>query len=104
MQDLGVLGGLLNTASPERLIPSAVTPDAAAPLTSYLRTRRVEFVVHADDIAASVGLPPPEMDPIASGIAVEALVQMCRERAGDAEVLRALARSERAQPGTLRAL
>jgi Mycothiol maleylpyruvate isomerase N-terminal domain len=64
-------------------------------LDEYLRTRVVELVVHADDLAASVGaeLVPPQ--PGTTAIAIEALVGVARIRHGDMAVLRALARRER---------
>jgi hypothetical protein len=61
----------------------------------YLATRIVELVVHGDDLASSVGLdwePPFEAGALAIGI----LVQIASDQNGAVEVLRVLARSERA--------
>jgi Mycothiol maleylpyruvate isomerase N-terminal domain len=70
----------------------------------YLRTRVVELVVHADDLAASIGveLAPPQ--PRTCTIAIETLVDVARLRHGDIAVLRALTRRERDQVEALRVL
>ena len=73
-------------------------------LDEYLRTRVVELVVHADDLAASVGV---ELAPPQSGtckIAIDVLVDVARIRHGDMAVLRALARRERDPVAALRVL
>lgn len=98
------LPALLESAESDRLVPSAVVPGAAIELDQYLATRCVEFVVHVDDLAASTGLPRPSPDAGAVAIAVDALVAMCRARAGDLDVLLALARPSRSSPEVLRAL
>jgi hypothetical protein len=100
----GRLPTLLATAEADRLVSSAVIPGAAIELDDYLATRCVELVVHVDDLAASTGLPRPSPDECAVAIAVEALVAMCRARAGDLDVLLALARPSRSSPEVLRAL
>jgi len=70
----------------------------------YLRTRVVELVVHADDLAASVGVAPMAPRPETGKIAIDALVDVARIRHGDLAVLRALARRERDPVGALRVL
>lgn len=60
----------------------------ASRLDGYLRTRCVELVVHTDDLAASIGLPTHEPDRAAVAVALDVIFEMCRARAGDAEVLR----------------
>lgn len=101
---LARLAVLLAEAHPTRLIPSVSLPGVAMVLPDYLRTRCIEFVVHTDDLAQSVGLPTPEPDPIAARAAIDVLVDLCRHRVGDVAVLRALTRPERADPDALRAL
>jgi hypothetical protein len=61
-------------------------------LDEYLRTRVVELVIHADDLAASLGaeLAPPR--PATCAIAIDVLVGVARIRHGDMAVLRALVR------------
>jgi hypothetical protein len=73
-------------------------------LDEYLRTRVVELVIHADDLAASLGveLAPPRPDTCA--IAIGVLVGVARIRHGDMAVLRALARRERDPVQALRVL
>jgi len=73
-------------------------------LDEYLRTRVVELVVHADDLAASVGvaLVPPQ--PATCTVAIDVLVGVARIRHGDMAVLRALTRRERDTVGALRVL
>jgi len=102
--DLVELRALLPAVAPDRLVPSVNRPGAAMRADDYLRTRCVEFLVHVDDLAISVGLPTPEPDPDAAEAAVSALVDLCRHRAGDLAVLRALSRPGRADPEALRAL
>jgi hypothetical protein len=70
----------------------------------YLRTRVVELVVHADDLAASVGVAPMAPRPETGKIAIGVLVDVARIRHGDLAVLRALARRERDPVGALRVL
>jgi hypothetical protein len=99
-------------AEVERTVVDPATPrtvatprldDAVARLDDYLATRVVEVVVHGDDLAVSAGLVwrPPGA---AVDVAVGCLVAMARGRVGDLEVLRTLAREERATPGSLRTL
>ena len=73
-------------------------------LDEYLRTRVVELVVHADDLAASIGveLVPPQ--PATCRVAIDVLVDVARIRHGDMAVLRALARRERDPVAALRVL
>jgi hypothetical protein len=73
-------------------------------LDEYLRTRVVELVVHADDLATSLGveLAPPR--PATCSVAIDVLVGVARIRHGDLAVLRALTRRERDQAQALRVL
>jgi hypothetical protein len=73
-------------------------------LDEYLRTRVVELVVHADDLAASVGVEPVPPRPATTAAAIDVLVGVARIRHGDMAVLRALARRERDTVGALRVL
>jgi uncharacterized protein (TIGR03083 family) len=86
-----------------RLVPVLRIEGGAALLSDYLLTRVVELVVHADDLAASVGMeidPPPEAASSAFGV----FVDLARARSGDVAVLRAFSRRERADPEVLRVL
>jgi hypothetical protein len=73
-------------------------------LDEYLRTRVVELVVHADDLAASVGVEPVPPQPATTAVAIDVLVGVARIRHGDMAVLRALARRERDTVRALRVL
>lgn len=73
-------------------------------LDDYLVTRLVELCIHADDLAVSLDLEPPDLPVAASGLAVSTLVELARGRHGDTAVLRALARRERDTVAALRVL
>jgi len=73
-------------------------------LDEYLRTRIVELAVHADDLAASLGVELPPPSPATGQIAIDVLVGVARIRHGDMAVLPALARRERDPVGALRVL
>ena len=64
-------------------------------LEDYLETRIVEVLVHADDLAASLGVPRPQLPPEAFDLAIRHLVSVARLRHGDPAVLVALSRRER---------
>ncbi|MGH8997101.1 MAG: maleylpyruvate isomerase N-terminal domain-containing protein [Acidimicrobiales bacterium] len=95
---------LVASTPPGRLVAVLTIPDAATRFDDYLRTRIVELVVHADDLAASVGVQAPDPGADATEVVVGVLVELARARSGDLGVIRGLARSERAEPGSLRAL
>ncbi|GAA2104960.1 hypothetical protein GCM10009841_23400 [Microlunatus panaciterrae] len=78
--------------------PTTYVPwqDCALNLDDFLVCRLLEIVVHADDLAASLGRPTPQfdnavLDPVAALLGVLSL-----RRHGQDTVVRALARSERA--------
>jgi hypothetical protein len=71
-------------------------------LDDYIATRLVEVVVHADDLAVSVGLPTPEFDPGVVDVAIDEMVAIGRLRHGDFAVVRALSRRERDEFDALR--
>ncbi|GAA4420468.1 maleylpyruvate isomerase N-terminal domain-containing protein [Actinokineospora soli] len=72
-------------------------------LDGFLTTRLLELVVHCDDLAASVGVDTPPVDPEAYRTVVDLLVRLSVERHGQPAVLRALTRAERA-PADITAL
>ncbi len=79
----------------QRGLPAATeVAGHAVPFSAYLATRVVELVVHADDLACSVGVAsaPPVL---ALTTALDALVDGSRSVHGDLTVLRALSRPER---------
>jgi hypothetical protein len=98
-----LVDGALGEQPPGRLLATPRLPDAVCRLDDYVLTRITEVVLHGDDLATSVSVvwhPPAR----AAEEAVGLLVGMARERVGDLEVLRSLAREERSTPGSIRAL
>lgn len=62
----------------------------------FLVTRAMELVVHTDDLAASVGLPTPDFpEPVVRHV-VDLLAGVAVRRHGQAAVVRALSRPQRA--------
>lgn len=82
----------------------SVLGDLVLTVDEYLLTRIVELVVHADDLAVSIGVPPMDPDPAAAGFVIGTLVEVARIRHGDTAVLRAMTRRERDTVGALRVL
>ncbi len=71
-------------------------------LDEFLVTRMLEIMVHADDLAVSIGLAPPSF-PAKCGDAITGLLlEVCRQRHGDTAVIRAFARHERDKVDALR--
>jgi hypothetical protein len=62
----------------------------------WLVSRAVELVVHADDLAVSVGLPTPDLPEPVVTAALGAMAALSVERHGQAAVVRTLARPQRA--------
>lgn len=83
---------ILAEAPPDRLIE--VAGNLVLTLDDYLATRVVELVVHADDLAVSLGVESPTA-PAAALLAEHVMLDVARGRHGDTAVLRALARRER---------
>lgn len=69
----------------------------------FLLTRVVELVVHVDDLAVSLGLPTPPMPAAATEATIQLLSSLAAWRHGSLNVIRALARHERA-PASIAAL
>ncbi|MFD9891681.1 maleylpyruvate isomerase N-terminal domain-containing protein [Amycolatopsis sp. NPDC059027] len=72
-------------------------------LGDLLVTRTMELVVHADDLAVSVGVPTPEFSDGAVTAVVALLSRLAVRRHGGTAVVRALSRAERA-PATIAAI
>lgn len=64
----------------------------------FLLTRMLEVVVHADDLAVSVGVPTPELPAEVFDPVRDLLVRRAIAKHGQARVVAALTRRERAQP------
>ena len=69
--------------------------DCALPTEDFLVVRLMEIVVHADDLACSVGLPPPAFGPEVLEPVLAVLAALAARRRGQTVVLRALSRHER---------
>lgn len=94
---------LLATVPPTRRV--AVAGGGARMLIDdYLATRLVEIVVHADDLAASIGVDPVPFDAEATGRVIDVLLGIARDHHGDPAVIRALTRRERDTVEALRVL
>jgi hypothetical protein len=72
-------------------------------LDDFLTSRLLEIVVHADDLAASVGVPTPDLPAPAVEAVLALLTRLAVHRHGPTAVLRALSRAERA-PATIAAI
>jgi hypothetical protein len=72
-------------------------------LEDFLTTRLMEIAVHCDDLAVSVGIETPELPETALAPVLALLGGLAVRRHGQAAVLRALARAERA-PATINAI
>jgi hypothetical protein len=68
----------------------------AMTLDDFLCTRLMEIVVHGDDLACSAGVDTPVFDQDAFDTAAWMLARLAVKRHGQANLVRALARSERA--------
>ena len=99
---LEVLAERLAEEPPDRKVRAY--KDVVLRIDDYLVTRLIELVVHVDDLAVSVGVPPPDLPPEALGLAIDALVATARLEHGDVAVLRALTRRERDEAEALRVL
>ncbi|MFC4911700.1 maleylpyruvate isomerase N-terminal domain-containing protein [Actinomadura gamaensis] len=71
-------------------------------LDDLLVTRMMEMVVHADDLAVSVGVPTPEFPPRVIEPVLDLLSRLALRRHGQTAVVRALSRAERS-PGVIAA-
>lgn len=85
-----------------RTVRLPVWGDFSLTLDDFLTTRLLELVVHADDLAVSVDVPPPDLAAEAVDAVVGVLGRLAVRRHGQTAVVRALARAERA-PDTIAA-
>lgn len=68
----------------------------AVSLDDYLVTRLMEFVVHSDDLAVSVGVETPEFPRRVNETVIDLLTRMSLNKHRAIDVVRALSRKERA--------
>jgi hypothetical protein len=93
---------LLPTQPPTRTVALSWAPWTLT-LDDFLTTRTLEIAVHSDDLAASVGIdPPPLPGPVLDPV-ITLLARLAIHKHGQAAVLRALSRAERA-PASIAAL
>jgi len=88
------LRATLPTLSEDRPMP--MLAGNVLPLRECLATRMLELLVHADDLAVSIGEPTPEFDEEAADLVVTLLARFARRRHGLPALLRAFSREERA--------
>jgi hypothetical protein len=86
-----------------RSLPAGLPPAIRLPhwgwslsFDDFLVTRVMEIVVHSDDLAASIDVEPPQLPQAVLGPVLALLVGVSLQRHGQAAVVRALSRSERA--------
>ena len=89
-------------STPNRAVRIAFWGPWSLTLDDMLLTRTMELVVHADDLAVSVGLPTPEFPADVTDAVIDLLTRLSVRRHGPAAVVRALSRAERA-PATIAA-
>ncbi|WP_189334922.1 maleylpyruvate isomerase N-terminal domain-containing protein [Actinoplanes ianthinogenes] len=87
---------------PDRVIQLPWGPWSLS-LDDYLVTRLLELTVHGDDLAASIGVTTPEFPAACVDTVVGVLCRLAARRHGQAALIRALSRAERA-PKTIAAL
>ncbi|SCG14890.1 Mycothiol maleylpyruvate isomerase N-terminal domain-containing protein [Micromonospora echinofusca] len=96
------LSRVLSAEPPARVVHVRHGPWSLT-LDDYLVTRLMELVVHADDLAVSVGVPTPELPAEVVDPVLTLLARLAVRRHGQPAVLRALSRAERA-PASVAAL
>lgn len=79
----------IGAAGPVTYVP---WQDCALPTDDFLVVRLMEIAVHADDLACSVGLPPPAFGPEVLEPVLAMLAALAARRRGQTVVLRALSR------------
>ena len=87
------LGAAIAAAAPTTYVP---WQECALLTDDFLVCRLLEVVVHADDLAVSVGLATPAFDPEVLDPVVSVLAALAARRHGQDRVVRTLARAERA--------
>jgi len=85
----------LEGESAGRLLDLRPTVPIVVRLGDWLPTRVLELVVHADDLATSVGIDAPLPEGAAT-VTIDLMLAIARAVHGDVAVIRALARRERA--------
>ncbi|MGA9749613.1 MAG: maleylpyruvate isomerase N-terminal domain-containing protein [Nocardioides sp.] len=92
-RSLAQLDSALDAAGPTTYVP---WQNCALPTDDFLVVRAMEVVVHADDLACSVGMPFPDFSPEVLEPVLALLAALSARRHGPDAVLRTLSRRERA--------
>ncbi|MFY1620901.1 maleylpyruvate isomerase N-terminal domain-containing protein [Micromonospora sp. WMMD736] len=87
------LGAMVTAQPPDRIVDLG---NWGLKVDDFLLTRVMELVVHTDDLAVSLGLPTPPMPQTATEATIQLLCRLAAWRHGSLNVIRALARQERA--------
>ena len=74
---------------PAERVVRAPSQTVAYRLDDWVANRTIEMLVHADDLAVSVGLDPVVLPGDAARLAIQSLVDISCHREGDLTVLRA---------------
>lgn len=101
---LDQLRWVLPSMAPDKHVYLPRQPPMAGALAMMVANRTIELAAHMDDLAVSVGLPTPEIAPRAGAMIFTVLVSVARKMNGDLELMRTMARTERARPDAARAL
>lgn len=96
-ESVAALPGAIEAAGPTTYVP---WQDCLLATDDFLVVRLMEVVVHADDLAASIGADAPVVDDEALHPVLALLAALSAGRHGQTEVLRALSRAERAGGST----
>ncbi|PUA79704.1 maleylpyruvate isomerase N-terminal domain-containing protein [Nocardioides currus] len=86
------LAAAIAAAGPTTYVP---WQDCALPTDDFLVVRLMEIVVHADDLAVSIGTPPPDFSPEVVEPVLALLAALAARRHGSVDLVRALSRRER---------
>jgi hypothetical protein len=95
---------MLPAMDPNKHVYLPRMPPMAGSLAMMVMNRTMELTVHMDDLAVSVGVPTPPIRPEAGAMALTVLMSVARRANTDLEILRAMARGERAKPNATRAI
>ena len=94
----------LPAQAPDKKVFLPRQPPMAGTLAMMVCNRTIELIAHMDDVAVSVGLPTPAIDPRAAAMALSVLVSLARKLNGDLPLILAMSRQERATFESVRAL
>jgi hypothetical protein len=94
----------LPAQDPDKRVFLPRQPPMAGTLAMMVSNRTIELIAHMDDVAVSVGLPTPSIEPRAAAMALSVLISLARKLNGDLPLILAMSRQERATFDSVRAL